>query len=373
MNNMFNKKLLKNLDFSLILIIIVIFTIGVLMIATATNALEIGLTRQVKFQCIAFVIGIFIMFIMLLFDYNTFGDFHKPLYVLSIMMLLLVYIPGLGVRHGGALSWINLGPIDIQTSELAKIGFILFFAKYLEEKEEQITHIRDLIVPGLLLAPYLLLVLKQPDLGTALVFVVITVGMVFVSGVGFKLFGGLTLAGVLSMPLAYFILEPHQRERIDAYLNPNDTSLKGNYHVMQSKITIGSGEVFGRGLFKGVYHRYDYLPVQESDFIFAVLSEELGFVGGAIVILLYFAFLSRLIKISKRAKDQYGTLIVIGIASMFAFQIVENIGMTMGLLPVTGVTLPFMSYGGSSIITSMMSIGIVLNVYMRRKRSSFTI
>jgi len=370
---MINRKLLKHLDFTLLLVITLIFTIGILMIASATNALDLGLTRQVKVQSIAFVIGIFVMASMLFIDYNTFGDFYKIIYGLSIAMLLLVYIPGLGVRHGGALSWINLGPIDVQTSELAKIGFILFFAKYLEEKEGQIESIKDLFIPGLLVLPFMLLVYKQPDLGSMLVFVVITVGMLFVAGINYKLFTGVTIAGLLSMPLAYFVMEPHQRERIDAFLNPNDTSLPGNYHVMQSKITIGSGEIFGRGLFQGVYHRYDYLPVQESDFIFAVLGEELGFIGGAIVIFLYFMFLGRLIRISKKAKDTYGTLVVIGIACMFAFQIIENIGMTMGMMPVTGVTLPFLSYGGSSTITSMISIGIVLNIFMRRKRSSFTL
>jgi rod shape determining protein RodA len=140
---------------------------------------------------------------------------------------------------------------------------------------------------------------------------------------------------------------------------------------MQSKITIGSGQLFGKGLFQGVYHRSDYLPVKESDFIFAVLGEELGFVGCALVIALYFAFLSRMLNMAKKSKDTYGSLIIVGITFMFAFQIIENIGMTIGLMPVTGITLPFISYGGSSVMTSMMAVGLALNVYMRRKRSSF--
>jgi rod shape determining protein RodA len=370
---MINKKLLKHLDFTLIFIITLIFIVGIFMIASATNVTEVGLTRQVKMQVVAFVVGLVVMGFMLLIDYNTYGDFYRIIYGLSIVALLLVYIPGLGVMHGGARSWINFGIIDVQTSELAKIGFVLFFAKYLEEKEGQIESIKDLIIPGFLVAPFLLLVLKQPDLGTALVFVAMFVGMIFVSGINYKLFMGGVFSGIAASPLLYFILKPHQRERIDAFLHPNDTTLKGNYHVMQSKITIGSGEVFGRGLFKGVYHRYDYLPVQESDFIFAVLVEELGFVGGAVIIFLYFTFLSRLLRIAKKSKDMYGTLIVTGVTCMFAFQIIENIGMTMGMMPVTGITLPFLSYGGSSIIASMLSIGLVLNVYMRRKRSSFTL
>lgn len=168
-------------------------------------------------------------------------------------------------------------------------------------------------------------------------------------------------------------MKPHQRIRIDAFLNPNDASLPGNYQVMQSKITIGSGQLAGRGIFKGVFHRYDYLPVQESDFIYAVLGEETGFIGGTVVILLYFWFLSRIMYVATIARDLYGSLVVTGVACMFAFQIIENIGMTIGLMPVTGVTLPFMSYGGTSVITSLIAIGLVNNVYMRRRRSGFTV
>jgi len=154
-------------------------------------------------------------------------------------------------------------------------------------------------------------------------------------------------------------------------MNPNDPTLPGNYHVMQSKITIGSGEVYGKGLFPGIYHRYQYLPVQETDFIFAVAVEELGFVGGAVIIFLYGALLLKIFYNGNRAKDVFGSLITVGILALFFFQIFENIGMTMGLMPVTGITLPFMSYDGSSLITSLMAIGLVQNVFMRRKRNSF--
>lgn len=373
---MINRKMLSNLDFSLIAIILMIFVFGLVMITSATDAfssLDGSIPREVKIQVLAFVIGLFLVGLMLIVDYNVYGELYKIIYVVSILVLLLVYVPGLGVIQNGARSWIDLKVIYIQTSEIAKIGFILSFAKYLENRFDEFNNIKDLIGPALFTLPFLLLLFKQPDLGSALVFVFIAFGMIFVSGLSYKIIGGGVLAAAISLPIIYRFLEPHQKIRIDAFLNPSDPSLPGNYHVMQSKITIGSGMVSGRGLFKGVYHRNDYLPVQETDFIYAVVGEETGFVGGISVIILYFAMLYRMLVISMKAKDRYGMLISIGITFMFAFQVFENIGMTIGIMPVTGITLPFLSYGGSSIITSMLALGIILNVYMRRKRQSFNI
>ncbi|MCK5763579.1 MAG: rod shape-determining protein RodA [Clostridiales bacterium] len=366
-----NKKLVKNIDYSLLVLVIVIFIIGVLVISSATNSQIMGLTKQVKMQVVAFILGFIIMLFVMYFDYNTYGEFYKVIYIISILLLLLVYVPGLGVVRNNARSWIDLGVIDIQTSEIAKIGFIIFYAKYLESKVGHLDNIKDLIVPILVASPFILLLLKQPDLGSALVFVAIAIAMLFYARLNYKIIAVGALSLIAILPLSLKFLKPHQLQRIEAFMNPNDPSLPGNYHVMQSKITIGSGEVLGKGLFKGVYHRYDYLPVQETDFIFAVAGEELGFVGGTIIISLYGILLLRLLYLASKAKDNFGSLVIIGVLAMFFFQIVENIGMTMGLMPVTGITLPFLSYGGSSIITSMMAIGLVINVYMRRKRSSF--
>lgn len=367
------RTLIKGIDGRLFTTVMIIFCIGMLMIASATNVPETGLNRQIIIQGVAFVLGLFLMLLVMCIDYNTFGDFYRIVYVLSILMLLLVYVPGLGVVQYGARSWINLGVVYFQTSEISKLGYILFLAKYLEQQHGQLDSLKDLIMPLLMAAPFMLLLLKQPDLGGTLVFLSITIGMVYVANINGRLFYGGIGAAALASPLAYFLMKPHQRIRIDAFLNPNDPSLPGNYQVMQSKITIGSGQLTGRGLFQGVFHRYDYLPVQDSDFIFAVLGEETGFVGGAVVILLYYWFLSRIMAIAAISRDLYGSLVVTGIACLFAFQIFENIGMTIGLMPVTGVTLPFMSYGGTSVITSMLALGLVNNVWMRRRRSGFSL
>lgn len=370
---MINKKFLKNLDFTLIFVILSLFLFGLVMILSATNALDVNtsLPREIKVQIIAFFIGVFMVGIVLFIDYNTFGEFYKYIYVISIIFLLLVYVPGLGVIRNGARSWIDIGIIDIQTSEIAKIGFILSFSKFLENRLNEFNTLLDLISPILFVSPFLILLIIQPDLGSGLVFIFIAIGMIFAAGLNYKIIFGGIAASAVSFPLIYRFLEPHQKIRIDAFLNPNDPSLPGNYHVMQSKITIGSGMIYGRGIFKGIYHKYNYLPVQETDFIYAVIGEETGFIGGMLVIALYFLMLFRMIMISKKSKDVYGMLVATGITFMFAFQIFENIGMTLGLMPVTGITLPFISYGGSSIITSMISIGVILNVYIRRKRKSY--
>ncbi len=366
-----NKKLIKNIDYSLILLIVIIFGLGILIIATATNVPEVGVTRQVKVQCLSFALGMVAMVVVMAVDYSTLGDFYKVIYVTSIVLLLLVYVPGLGVIRGGARSWISLGVIDFQTSEVAKLGFIIAYAKFLENRFKEGNHLIDLFLALLMLSPFVGLLLLQPDLGSGLVFVIIALAMIFYAGLSYRIMA-LGLAVVVAVvPFSLRFLKSHQLERIEAFMNPNDPTLPGNYHVMQSKITIGSGEVYGKGLFQGIYHRYQYLPVQETDFIFAVAVEELGFVGGAVIIFLYGALLLKIFYNGNRAKDVFGSLITVGILALFFFQIFENIGMTMGLMPVTGITLPFMSYGGSSIITSMMAIGLVQNVFMRRKRNSF--
>ncbi|MBF4694872.1 rod shape-determining protein RodA [Fusibacter ferrireducens] len=364
------KKAITNFDYLLMAIILIIFSVGLVAIASATNVQIDGVTRQFKMQMISFAIGLVIVILMQLVDYEIFGEFYLSIFFVSIALLLLVYIPGLGVVRGGARSWIQIGSIDIQTSELAKIGYIIFFSKFLE-KNHGVRTFMDILKCGVILLPFLVLVLKQPDLGSGLVFVLITFGMMFTNGLKYRY---IALGGALSVlisPIIYKMMKSHQKERIDAFLNPEDLTLPGNYHVMQSKITIGSGQMYGKGIFQGVYHRLDYLPVQESDFIFAVFAEETGFVGGLALIVLYFMFLLRLLILSYRAKDEFGSNIIVGIIFMFAFQIIENIGMTMGVMPVTGITLPFFSYGASSIVTSMIAIGLVQTIYIRRKKGTF--
>lgn len=363
------RNLFKNIDFSLILIILALVTIGMIAIASATRILEDGLSREVKVQTFAFFIGVVAILIILLIDYQTVGKMHWFVYGFSIAFLLLVYVPGLGVERGNALSWIRIGNLmDIQTSEVAKVGFIIAFAKFLEDHEEDLNHPKTLIKIALFIAPFLYFVYKQPDFGSMLVFVCITGGMLLVAKWDWRYVGIALGAGIIGGVNASKFLSEKQMQRLFAFLEPENLQLPGNYHVNASKTTIGAGMMNGRGLFQGIYHKGDWLPVQETDFIFAVWCEETGFVGGALVIGLFLLLLLDLMKIAYQAKDKFGTYMVTGIVFMFLFQIFENIGMTMGLMPVTGVTLPFVSYGGSSMITNMVVVGIALNVHMRRKR-----
>lgn len=363
-----NQNLIKNIDFGLLIIILALFSIGLLAIASATRVFDDGMSRELQIQSIAFVIGLLAVIIMLLVDYNDVGNFYKFVYVFSIGLLLLVYVPGLGVIRGGAQSWIDLRVIDLQTSEIAKIGFIISFAKFLENRKDEINHPKNLLLSLLFVSPFLLLIYKQPDFGSMLVFLIIAAGMLLVAKLDFRYIGIGIGTGIIGAMNADKFLDTYQMQRLFAFLEPENLSLPGNYHVMASKTTIGAGMMTGRGLFEGVYHKGDWLPVQETDFIFAVWVEETGFVGGAIVIGLYFLLILNLMKMAYKSKDLYGSLIVTGVVFMFLFQIFENVGMTMGLMPVTGITLPFLSYGGSSMITNMMMIGLALNVYMRRKK-----
>lgn len=363
--------LLKNIDKTLLIIPIFFAAISVTMIGSTAYANHFIFSGDMKIQLIAYILGIFAIGVILFFDYKIFEKFERIFYIASILLLLCVYVPGLGSSQKGARGWLDLGPINIQPAELVKISFILMFAHFLCRHKEELFSFKGLVRCGIYAAPFLILILIQPDLGNVLVFCAIAAVMIFTAGVDGKLYAKV-LGGVAAcMPIAYFLMEKHQKIRIDAFLNPSDLSLPGNYQVWQSKIAIGSGGFFGKGLFQGTQKELKFLPVQKSDFIFSVIVEELGMLGGGFVIALYTLFLYRIMRIIDNAKDLYGALLVTGIFAMFTFQIFENIGMTMGLMPVTGITLPFISYGGSSIVTNMIALGLVLNVGMRSKLINF--
>ena len=364
-------KLLKQLDWKLIIIVLLIFSFGLVVLSSATHVQVTGNYFQIYKQGSAFGLGILMIIGILLFDYNFLGKYYKALYIFSLIGLGIILIPGIGAERGGARSWLNLGPLDFQTSELVKLTFILSYAKIVEFRKGKLNTIKEIISVAIYAVPFIGLLFAQPDLGTAIVFSCIIAGMLFTAGLDIKLIKRGIVLVLVCLPVMYLLMAPHQKDRIEAFLNPEDPTLKGNYQVMQSMIAIGSGGVTGKGLYNGTQNQEGFLPVQESDFIFAVIGEELGVVGMAVVIGLYALFLMRMISIAKEAKDFYGTLIVIGVMSMFAYQIIQNIGMTVALIPVTGVTLPFISYGGSSLLTSLANLGLVLNVSMRRKKINF--
>ena len=364
-------KLLKQLDWKLIVTLLLIFTYGIVILSSATHVNQTGNYSRLIKQTLAFVLGIIMVVGILFLDYNMIGKYYKELYIASVVLLVVVLIPGIGKNRGGAMSTLSFGPLDLQTAELVKLTFILSYAKIVELKKERLNTAKDVIRLLMYAAPIVGLLIAQPDLGTAIVFCCIIAGMLFTAGLNIKLIKRVIIIAIVSLPLMYMMMASHQKERIEAFLHPDDPTYKGNYQVMQSMIAIGSGGLTGKGLYNGTQNQEGFLPVQESDFIFAVIGEELGVIGMLVVILLYTLFLLRMIILSREAKDFYGTLIVIGVMSMFAYQIIQNIGMTVAVIPVTGVTLPFISYGGSSLLTSLANLGLVLNVGMRRKKINF--
>ena len=369
-------KLIKQLDWKLIAIVLTIFGFGLVILSSATHLNSNANTTKAIFQlgkqCAAFGLGAIVICLILLVDYTLIGKYYKELYLISIILLAVVLIPGIGAERGGSRSWLNLGPLDLQTSEIVKLTFILSYAKIVESKRDRLRTIKDIMPLIIYAIPFLGLLLAQPDLGTALVFMCIIAAMVFTAGLDGKIIRRTIIIVVALMPIMYMLMADHQKQRIEAFLHPEDITLKGNYQVMQSLIAIGSGGITGKGLYQGSQNQEDFLPVQDSDFIFAVVGEELGVIGMVFLIGLYIAFIFRLIYAAQQARDFYGTLIVIGVLGMFGYQIIQNIGMTVAVIPVTGVTLPFVSYGGSSMLTSMANLGLVMNVYMRRKKINFS-
>jgi rod shape determining protein RodA len=362
--------LIKELDWKLLGIVFLIFSFGIVVLTSATHANATGNFMQIYKQIIGMILGIGLLFFILLIDYNFLGKYYKEIYVLSILLLAIVLIPGLGVSRGGARSWIHVG-FDLQTSEIVKLTFIISYAKIVEMKKSKLNTLKGIIQVGFYSVPFLGLMISQPDLGGAIVFFCIIFAMLFVAGLNKKIILRGVIIVLILCPIFYLLMGAHQKQRIDAFLHPEDVNLKGNYQVMQSLISIGSGGITGKGLYNGSQNQEGFLPVQESDFVFAVIGEELGAIGMTAVILMFIFFLFRLLNVAKEAKDLYGALIVMGVVGMFAYQIIQNIGMTVALIPVTGVTLPFVSAGASSVLTSFANLGLVLNVCMRRKKINF--
>ncbi|MEG0292545.1 MAG: FtsW/RodA/SpoVE family cell cycle protein [Anaerovoracaceae bacterium] len=367
--NYFNK-LFKNISKPLLLLPVAFAFISILMMLTTSYDNGIVISRTVIVQTIAYILGFIAVFVIIHMDYSIFEEMKKPLYIGSVLFLLTPMIPGLGVEQFGAKSWIDLGFTTFQPSEIVKITFVLLVASYFNKHSGELRNLKGFAKAVAYAAPIILIVLKE-DFGSAAVFVGMWISMVLFAGVNKKLFAKVCGVGVILMPIAYKFLDPYQQLRITAFLYPNDLSINANYQVWHSKVAIGSGGFFGKGLFQGTQKNLDFLPVMNSDFVFAVLCEEFGFLGGAILIGLYAWFIFSTTKLAFDSKDFYGGLVVIGFVGMFLFQILENIAMCMGLMPVTGITLPFISYGGSSVIANMIAVGFILNIAISNRGIAF--
>lgn len=360
------------MDTTLVLTVLGLAVICLSIIASATHA-NLGHPGQYDFvvkQGAFLLIGLVIGGVSLRVDYRKLYRLVPALYVINAILLLVVKFAGASAL--GAQRWIQVGPFTLQPSEFAKLIMIICLARLLSNNKKGYRTWKSLLpVAGVMALPTLLIFI-QPDLGTSLVFAAITFGMLYLCGLRMRLVKQALIAFVVAFPLIwFFVLHSYQKMRIMVLFNPDVDPFGSGYHVIQSKISIGSGGFLGQGLFSGTQSQLDFLPENHTDFIFSVIGEELGFVGAIFVLFLYFILLYRTIMISRSSGDAFGSLLACGIFSMWLFQIFINVGMTLGIMPVTGIPLPFMSYGGSALLMNLFCVGILLNIYLRRKKLMF--
>ncbi len=365
-----NKKLLKNIEWSILICVVILIAIGCIALYSATQSTE---HDELIKQLIWLGVSIPIVIGILSVDYELIIKFAPVGYGIILALLVGVLFTS---PINGATSWFIIGPISVQPAEFAKIFVVLLLAltisKVQENGKSEISKPQKLLLCLLIVAVPVLLITRQPDYGTAIAFVIATIFMLFASGINKKYILGTLLLIVVALPLLYFyVLPSHAKARIDVFLNPDLDPRGAGYNIIQSKLAIGSGQLLGMGVKQGNQTQLGYLYPKTTDFIFSVIGEEMGFVIAGLVIVLYVIMITKIIYIAKTAKDDKGSYVAIGIAGIFVFHMVENIGMTMGLLPITGVPLPFVSYGGSSLLTNLILIGIVLNISGRRKKSLF--
>lgn len=360
----------KNFDFLLFGLIMAVCTIGIFEVYSATRSYE-GSLKFVIIQVVAMIIGIAVMLLVTSIDYSLFESIWKQIFVGNVILLVAVLLFGTGLEEAGGKSWFRFGPIGFQPAELVKIGFVLTLAHRIDEMKEDLNSFPNVWRLGLHLGIILFLIILQPDLGTGLVFCFIFLVMLYVAGFSYRYYAIGAGVFALALPIVWYCLKPYQKNRILVFFNPERDPLGSGYHVIQSKIALGSGQLTGQGYLNGPQTQVGILPAKHTDFIYSVLGEEFGLIGCLILAALLFAIIARCIVIAKHAKTNYGALICVGIAAMFLFHTFENIGMCIGLMPVTGIPLPFVSYGGTSIISNFLAMGLVMNVRYRTRVINF--
>lgn len=353
----------KRFDWLLFVMIIAAALVGIFAIYSATRSLDT--TSKVAVQAGSLMIGIVVMTLIALFDYEQLDVLTKFISGVCIILLLLVLILGTA-GDWGARSWIRIGPIGIQPAEIAKLGFIVIFAKFLAKKGDDINHPLNVLLSLVYVGVPSALIMCQPDAGSTMVLVFIFLCMIFAAGLSWKYIIPTLIAGAASLPLIYnFLLDEFQKNRIRVFLNPELDPKNTGYNVIQSKIAIGSGQVSGKGYMQGIQNQMGHLPTKHTDFIFSTIAEEFGFIGAAAVVILLFAIIWKCISTAQKSPTSYGKYMCVGVAALLTFHTFENIGMSMGLVPVTGIPLPFISYGGTSLLVNMAAMGLVMSVSMR--------
>ncbi|PCJ71877.1 MAG: rod shape-determining protein RodA [Rhodobiaceae bacterium] len=351
-------------NWGFLLLICAIASMGIAMLySVAEGSFDPWASRQ----AIRFGAGLVILFVVAFVDIKVWMSLAYPAF--GVALLLLIAVEFVGFRGMGAQRWIDFGVIQLQPSELIKITLILALARYFHGLTlDQVSRIRFLIVPAVMIALPFWLTLRQPDLGTAVLIVVVGVTLLFMAGLAWRYFvlGGIGVIG--AVPVAWSTLHDYQRQRVLTFLDPESDPLGAGYHILQSKIALGSGGVFGKGFMEGTQSHLSFLPEKHTDFIFTMLAEELGLVGGLTLLGLYFMVLMFGITVGLQTRNQFGRLLAMGITINFFLYVFINIAMVMGLLPVVGVPLPLVSYGGTAMLTLMLGFGLLMSVYIHRNQ-----
>jgi rod shape determining protein RodA len=372
-------RIVKSLDYTLLGVVGLILVMGFFVLQSATvNASVKNNVNYVYRQIMWAIMGLIAFSCVLLIDYSKMEKHGKYIYGLNLLLLIATLVYGEEIK--GTQGWINLGLMKVQPAEIVKILLILGLAQFLVPRVGKLKTFKDLFPVFLYVGVPLLLILKQPDLGTGLVYVAIMFGMLLAAGASplrlLLLIGG--GIGLVSLVIyGYYTwdwwlpLKGYQLNRLIVFIDPMIDPQNAGWNIIQAQIAVGSGGLLGKGWGMGSQNINDFLPEQWTDFIFCVLAEEFGFIGSVFILVLFFILIYRGIKIAGKAKNTYGTLIAVGVISMFTFHILQNIGMTIGIMPITGIPLPFVSYGGSSLLANMIALGLLTNVYVYRNRIMF--
>jgi rod shape determining protein RodA len=355
----------REYDFVLQVFLTMVLVLG----ATAVFSAQGGLHAQFLHQVLYIGMGLLVLLYFSLTDYRSLGRLWFLTYVVMVLLLLMVLKAGHAVL--GAQRWIYLGFFELQVSEIAKLMIIVILARFFWLRRQHLDGPVTFFLGLALLAPPVALILVQPDLGTALVFIAVFYGMAFMAGVGKRYLVGSLLIGLAALPTAVGYLHGYQQKRLITFLDPGSDPQGAGYNILQAQIAVGSGGFFGKGFLTGTQGQLGFLPSRVTDFIFAIFSEEWGFLGAFVLLLIFMAVLYRLMRAVHFARDGFGALLAFGVATMIFFQVVVNVGMNLGVMPVVGIPLPFVSYGGSSMLTNMAAVGIVQSVLIHRKDMRF--
>ncbi len=360
---MIDRRLLAHFDWPLLILVLIISFIGVFNLYSATfGQVEAPLyAKQILWIGIGLAVALFIT----IFDYRLYRDFAYFFYGISLILLMGVFI--YQTIHPEVSRWIKVGPFFFQPAELAKIAIILALAKYFDRFPKKDGYeLRELIFPFIILLVPALMVAKQPDLGTAISLLLIGFSIVLFVKIKWKSLVIMVIGGMSVLPFIWNFLMPYQKKRILTFFRPELDPLGAGYHIIQSKIAIGSGGVLGKGFLNGTQTKLHFIPAQHTDFVFSVWAEEWGLAGGFILLGLYLFLIAWGSNSSIRSKDRFGAIVAFGVVSMVFWHVIINIGMALGMMPVVGMPLPFMSYGGSAILSMMAGVGLLLNISMRR-------